>query len=245
MINYLDFKIDSNGEQLYYRMIAEGNVNLKENEIIIDPSFLFYLLSSEIQESDFTFYLPDTIVNLIAKSRDGEQERAFLLGFLSYWGTKRYKEINPNWGLFYENLNKMKIVSISDEMIASEQQTNELSFFLEQFTDHPYYTTFSPLKNVLGDCVGKIILFSKKTGKKILSKTRRLAKLLREKITALELPRRYSETLELKRNITARVTKKIPGKENSKFYIGLAIAVGGIWWTPVSVVGVAYAMLDP
>ncbi|WP_254488596.1 hypothetical protein, partial [Salmonella enterica] len=96
----------------------------------------------------------------------------------NYWGQKRYKNTPPDWNLFFENINRMKIVPITDEMIVTNEETNEMNFFLEQFINHPYYTTFSPLKNVLADCIGKIMLFSKKTGKKILSKTRRLSKLL-------------------------------------------------------------------
>lgn len=245
MINFLDFFINTDDNDLYIRAVARGKISLTDKEIIIDPSFLYYLQTAEIQESGFTFYLPDTILNLIERAREGEQERAFLTGFLNFWGQKRYKESNADWNLFFENMSRMKIVAITDEMIAAGEETSEMNFFLEQFVNHPFYTTFSPLKNVLGDCVGKIILFSKKTGQKILSKTRRLSKLLREKITVLELPKRYSETLELKRNFTAKLTKKLPGKENTKFFIGLGIAVGGMWWTPLGVAGIAYAFLDP
>ncbi len=245
MIHFLDFFIDADANDLHFRANARGRISIADKEIIIDPSFLYYLHTAEILESEFIFYFPDTISNLIDRAREGEQERAFLLGFLNYWGQKRYKSTPFDWSRFFENINRMKIVPITDEMLAINEEGNEMNFFLQQFINHPFYTTFSPLKNVLGDCVGKIMLFSRKTGKKILSKTRRLSKLLREKITVLEIPKRFNEILQLKRNLTAKLTKKIPGKENTKFFIGFGIAVGGFWWEPVGVVGIAYAFLDP
>lgn len=123
------------------------------------------MLSEEIVESEFTFYIPDTIVDLINKARDSMQE-GLLLGFLNFWGQNQNYDLTPNWNLFYDNLGRMKNDPITEEMILSNEVNNEFAFFLEQFIDHPFYTTLSPLKNVLGDCVGKILLFSKNTEKK-------------------------------------------------------------------------------
>lgn len=245
MIHFFNIFGNADQDNFHFEASVNGEISLFNKEIIIDPSFLYYLHTAEIWENDFMFYVPDSISVLIDRAREGEQERAFLSGFLNYWGQKRYKNTPPDWNLFFENINRMKIVPITDEMIVTNEETNEMNFFLEQFINHPYYTTFSPLKNVLADCIGKIMLFSKKTGKKILSKTRRLSKLLREKITVLELPESFDEVLQLKRNVTVRLTKKLPGKEKTKFFIGLGIAVGGLWWTPAGVVGIAYALMDP
>lgn len=246
MENYFGFNKDNHFE---YEISTKGTIDLYDNHIIIDPSFLYYMLSEEIIESKFTFYLPDTIVDLINKARDSVQERAFLLGFLNFWGQNQNYDSIPNWNLFYDNLGRMKVIPITEEMILSNEQNNEFAFFLEQFVDHPFYTTLSPLKNVLGDCVGKILLFSKNSGKKILSTTRRLSKLIREKITILiEFPSKIGENLELKKHITSRITKHIPGDKDIKFLISIVLTVGslgGILATPFGVAGLAYLMLDP
>jgi hypothetical protein len=207
------------------------------------------MLSEEIVESKFTYYIPDTILDLIYKSRESLQERAFLLGFLNFWGQNMKFDSIPNWNLFFDNLGRMKVIPITEEMIFSNEQNNEFVFFLEQFTDHPFYTTLSPLKNVLGDCIGKILLFSKKSGKKILSTTRRLSKLIREKITALiEFPSKIGEHLELKKHITSKIKNRLPGDKDIKFLISIVLTVGslgGILSTPFGVAGLAYLMLDP
>lgn len=87
----------------------------------------------------------------------------------------------------------MKIKPISHEDIKFGMSENYYENYLKLFTDHDFYVSMSQMINCLGDCIAKKIEFSKRTGKIILSKSRKLANLLREKIISLELPKHLAD----------------------------------------------------
>lgn len=240
------FDIDIIGNDLlHFRIHGYGNIELDRKELIIDPSVLHFLLFDKVKDNDFIFYLPDTLIRLIDKSKESEEHRMFLERFLNYWGYPYYHQNKkPNWNLFYNNIKTLKIKPITKDTLSTDNEKNNLEFYEKEFKNHSFYIALSPLTNVLADCVGKIVEFSKKTGTMILSKTRRLANLVREKIIALEIPKRMDNIVKAKQNITNKIFN-FQGGRATKFFLGLVIAIVSMENSKFNEISVLFAFFDP
>jgi len=231
---------------------GHGQFSIKYDEVILDPSFLFYLSSHKIKESEVTYYLPDNLLRLIERSKENSEYRQFLKSFLSFfrYGFSR-NIIEDDWFLFFENIQRMNIKPITQEMIKPEQNNDYYYDYLKFFQDHEFYLSMSPRINFLGDCIAKIMEFSRQTGKLILSKSRKLANLLREKIVSLELPKRLAELPDDFDNAfraKSEVLNKIfdfPGGRATKFFIGVCLGIGGFINPVIGGLGVAFVFIDP
>lgn len=231
----------------WFRLSVEGEIEFTHNEIILDPSVLFYMTCNELEESEATYYLPAELTQLISRSFDGENNeyRVFLKSFLNYFGDGA---TSPNldsnsWDLFRKNYNKISVVPITDSDVDNDSDYN---FYLETFNDHDFYISLSPFKNFLGACIGKIVQFSKKTGRVIVTKSRKLFDIVKDKITSIDLPRDVDKMAEAKQKITSGLFKR-KGLKGSKSFIAIALAVGGtvaggpVWGVP----GIVLAVIDP
>ncbi len=231
-------------KQLHFRLYGYGKFQLDRKEIIIDPSIFHFLLFHKIKKTDIVFYVPDNFLRLIKKAQENDEDRQFLDRFLNYWGYPNYRRIKKiSWSLFYENISNMDIKPITTELIGTDNK-NYLEEYLTEFKNHSFYISLSPLTNMLGDCIGKMIEFSKRTGMFIFSKTRKLALLIREKILSLEIPKRADKIIQEKQNYTQRLFN-FQGGRATKFFIGTAIAIGGVANPVVSLSGVLFAFIDP
>jgi hypothetical protein len=240
------FHFDLIGNKLlHFHLHVYGEFQLDRKEIIIDPSIFHFLLFNKIEKTDIVFYIPDNFLRLIKKSQENDEARHFLDRFLSFWGYPYYRRTKEimSWGLFYENISRMEIKPITTELIGTDNK-NYLEEYLSEFKNHSFYISLSPLTNMLGDCIGKMIEFSKRTGIFILSKTRQLARLIREKILSLEIPKRADNIIQAKQNYTQRLFN-FQGGQATKFFIGTAIAIGGVANPIVSLSGVLFAFVDP
>jgi|WetSurMetagenome_2_1015567.scaffolds.fasta_scaffold109509_1 hypothetical protein len=231
---------------------AHGQFSIKYDEVIIDPSFLFYLYSHKIKKSEITFYLPDNTLRLIERSKENSELRQFLKSFLTFFRYGFSRNIQEDdWSLFFENINQMNIKPITLEMIQPEKNHDYYYDYLKHFQDTDFNISMSPMINILGDCIGKIMEFSRQTGTLILTKSRRLANLLREKIISLELPRRLAElpddfdnAFRVKSHLLNRIFN-FPGGRTTKFFIGVCLGVGGFIHPVIGGLGVVFVFIDP
>lgn len=239
------FHFDLIGDKLlHFHLHGHGEFQLDRKEIIIDPSIFHFLLFNKIEKTDIVFYVPDNFLRLIKKAQENDEVRHFLDRFLSFWGYPYYRRTKEmSWGLFYENISNMDIKPITTELIGTDNK-NYLEEYLSEYKNHSFYISLSPLTNMLGDCIGKMIEFSKRTGMFIFSKTRQLARLIREKILSLEIPKRADNIIQAKQNYTQRLFN-FQGGRATKFFIGTAIAIGGVANPVVSLSGVLFAFVDP
>lgn len=240
-----NFHFDIIGDKLlYFRLHGYGEFLLDRKEIIIDPSIFHFLIFNKIEKSDLVFYIPDNLLRLIKKSQENDEARHFLDRFLRFWGYPYYRRTQEkSWDLFYENLRNMDIKPITREMIGMENESY-LDDYLKEYKKHSFYISLSPLTNMLGDCIGKMIEFSKRTGIFIFSKTRQLERLIREKILSLEIPKRADNIIQAKKNYTQRLFN-FQGGHATKFFIGTALSIGGSVEPILGLSSVLFVFLDP
>jgi len=81
----------------------------------------------------------------------------FLKSFLSYFKDpfKRNLE-NVSLKLFYDNIKKMDIRTISFDDIVIENSMVIYDDYLAMFTGHNFYISMSPKINFLADCIAKV-----------------------------------------------------------------------------------------
>ena len=249
----MHFEIDLFGdERNHFHFHFQGHFSLDYDEIILDPSVLFYLTSHKIKDSQIVYYLPDNLIRLIDRSKDNKEYQTFLKSFLTYFRYGYSRQIEENdWALFYQNIKSMVIKPISQDNIKSDRQDNYYENYLKMFSDHDFYISMSPSINFLGDCIAKIMEFSKRTGKTILSKSRKLSKLLREKIFLIELPKHLAELpnhidngLRLKSEMLNRMFE-FRGGRTTKFFVAVCLGVGGFIHPAIGGIGVAFIFIDP
>jgi hypothetical protein len=249
----MHFNIDLLGDgRNHFHFHGHGHFSLDYDEVILDPSVLFYLTSHKVQDSKIVYYLPDNLIKLIERSKEIKEYQTFLKSFLEYFRYGYSRQIKENdWALFYQNVKSMTIKPISQENIKSNQQDNYYENYLKMFSDHNFYISMSPRMNFLGDCIAKIMEFSKQTGKLILSKSRKLANLLREKIISLELPKHLAEMpnhmdngLRVKSELLNRIFD-FQGGRTTKFFVAVCLGVGGFIHPAIGGIGVAFIFIDP
>ena len=233
------------GRKNHFHFRGHGHLLLDYEEVILDPSVLFYLTSHKIMKSQIIYYLPDNLIRLIDRSKKSEKHLLFLESFLTYFGYGYSKQIKENdWKLFYENIQSITIKQISLDDIKSNQQDNYYDNYLKMFANHNFYVSMSPQINFLGDYIAKIMEFSKRTGKIILSKSRKLSNLLRENIISLELPKRFDSTIQAKSNLLNRMFD-FQGGRTTKFFIGISLGIGGFFNPVIGASGLIFAFIDP
>lgn len=249
----MHFDIDLLGDgRNHFHFHGHGHFSLDYSEVILDPSVLFYFTLHKINETQIIYYLPDNLIRLINRSQESKEHQTFLKSFLTYFSYGYSKQIEENdWNLFYQNISVMNIKPISLDDIKANQKHDYYKRYLKLFSEHGFYISMSPKINFLGDCIAKILEFSKRTGRIILSKSRKLANLLREKIISLELPRRFAEMpnnfdngLRIKSELLNRMFD-FRGGRTTKFFIAVCLGVGGLTNPTLGVIGVAFIFIDP
>lgn len=249
----MHFEIDLLGNGInHFHFHGHGHFYFEYDEVILDPSVLFYLTKHKIKETQIVYYLPDNLVRLIEKSKENKELRVFLKSFLSFFRYPYSRNIEENnWTIFYQNIQRMIIKPISQDDILTDPKYNYYENYLELFSDHKFYTSMSPMINFLGDCIAKIMEFSKKSGKMILSKSRKLANLLREKIISLELPKHLAEMpnhfdngLKMKSELLNKMFD-FKGGKTTKFFLAVCLGIGGFIHPAIGGIGVAFVFIDP
>lgn len=103
------------------------------------------------------------------------------------------------------------------------------------------------MKGTVQQAVTTILSYSKRTSTAILMRGRQLAEFLRDWIVSLELPSRADQVVKKKATFAARLLA-FKGGLATKFFVGLALSIGGLFPDAppiVNVAGVALAFADP
>lgn len=247
---HLDIDFHGNGKN-HFHFHGHGNFSFDYKEAILDPSVLYYLCYKRIKQTDILYYLPDNMIRLIERSKENEENKDFLMSFLTFFRYGFGRKIkDENMNLFYSNIETMTIKPISSENIKTDQE-DYYEKYLKMFSKHDFYISMSPMINFLGDYIAMILEFSKITGKIILSKSRKLANLLKENIISLELPKRimnipqnFDDALDVKGDFLNRMFD-FRGGRSAKFFIAVCLGIGGFIHPAIGGLGVAFVFVDP
>lgn len=213
----------------------------ERSEYILDLSLIMYLAQFEISEegNGVRFLVPQVLQELL-ESNDVETlqliERVF--GVPLFVSRSRLLDLS----LLRVNLNRLQSrgeLEYFDEDV--DQDVQDISF---QIVPEPRRFEMRRAATFVRKYVSGILTRSRRGGQAILMKTRQLPTLLRERIAVLELPSRADRLVEQKSGIMRRLFG-FRGGRSTKAFIGITIAVGGIYWLPVGVAGVAFAFADP
>ncbi len=220
---------------------AYGTISVPPNKLIFDPSVLYTLMHHELKKGNFEIYTPDRLLDIIDLSRKNDKYKAFLRRFLCYFSYRGVASIEEHhWEMLYRNIERVPIRRITDENI----EVQEYNTIRSMFEKHSFYISMSPKVNFLGEIVAKIICFSKKTSIAILSKTRRLLSLVRERIVALELPRKLDDIVLRKQKVTGQLFDFHGGKA-TKFFVGVVLSVTSYFSPIIGVPGMLFVLMDP
>ena len=237
-----EFMFHGNNGVGHFHFHGHGIFEIPPKALIFDPSVLHYLMSHELLDNGYQVYLPDSLLKLIYLSKENDEYKEFLGRFLFYFSYQRGSELTEhNWNMFYGNIEKISINPIAVEDIEDKEGYESI---LSMFRKHTFYVSMSPKMNFLGDVLAKIIEFSKKSGVAVLSKTRRLANLLRERIVTLELPQKFDDVVMKKQEITKQLFH-FQGGRATKFFVGVILSAGGFVHPAIGVPGLVFAFMDP
>jgi hypothetical protein len=102
------------------------------------------------------------------------------------------------------------------------------------------------MRKVVRNSVTTTLSVSKRTGMGILMRGRDFSRMIRDRITQLELPAKSDRILESKAALTSRIFS-FKGGRSTKFCVGLGLATAGVFTTvwPVTVGGLVFAFTDP
>lgn len=105
---------------------------------------------------------------------------------------------------------------------------------------------FARMLQTVRESTVTLLSASKRTGMSILMRGRDFCRLVRDRITQLELPAKADALVELKAGLFRRLYA-FKGVKGTKVFVGIALSVAGIWVTaPVLTgAGVVLAIVDP
>ncbi len=193
-------------------------------EFILDPSFLNFLRYREMAETSIISYLPEKLDMLISSAREAGYHRQMLGSFLEYFShpIESLEGTEPSWDRFFMNMDRINPSRITDAHVTEDNPV--YSFLVKAFQDHPFYVTLSPITNLLGDTLGKMIEFSRNTGTLIVSKTRELMTMLAETCFILNLPDKLDSLQRNKQKVYELF--QFPGGTSFKWFVNGVLTVG-------------------
>jgi hypothetical protein len=104
------------------------------------------------------------------------------------------------------------------------------------------------MRNTVRKSITTTLSVSKRTGMGILMRGHDFSRLIRDRITQLELPAKHNQFFEKKTQLTSRLFSFKGGKA-VKFYVGVGVALGGLVATslamPLGIGGLALCFVDP
>lgn len=232
---FYEFKLNTLCEKLD-RLLVELD---KKNEAIIDISVYPELIKMRGKNDLYpTYYFPDTIKKLILQE---EKYKEFLQRLIRKW-TKRYVDFELLKNIFIkEGIPWARIKVITKDMVDEEVY----SFCYEKFTLKELEISFSPKFNLLGDLIGKILGFAKKSGIPILMRNQTLVRFVKKSIIGVF---GFNIFVDKKQEI---LEKYIPLRKTRfiRWLIGVAIQVNK-FETPLlsrlkDFLGIVLILMDP
>lgn len=156
----------------------EEKISTPSKEAILDIS-VFPELNKIVEVSRFDFkpvyYIPDTVYKLFIKAKTDVQYYQLITDLFRKWTTRSIDFRLLSRISHEKEIGGIRFVPITKEMVDMEVY----EFCYERFVDEKLFAELSPRTNVLGDIIGKILGFAKRSKIPILMLNRKLATMVR------------------------------------------------------------------
>ena len=206
-----------------------------EKRAILDVSTypaLGRMSQTNLPGSFVTYYVPDTIAKLLSRGKEDRQYYYFMTRLFTRW-TRRYIDLGILDRMFIER----KYPGAKVELITEEIVDKEVySFCYKNFVSKDLIVELSPKFNLVGDIIGKILGFAKKSGVPILMMSQRLVRDVKVLIPIFEAANTF---FDHKHSFFVRLIPGIERTRGIRWIIGITIGVA------ISPVGFVLAVIDP
>lgn len=206
----------------------------RDSRAILDVSVypeLYKMLEARQLDFSPTYYFPDTIAKLLSVAKENKQYYYFITRLLTRW-TQRYIDFEMLDKIFIgKGFPQAKIKLITEDII----DKRVYSFCYENFVSKDLVIEFSPEFNLVGDIIGKILGFAKKSKTPILLMNQRLVRDVRRLIPIFETANAFVDQKQkfFGRFIPLERTRGI------RWFIGITVG------TMVNPIGFVLAVIDP
>jgi len=225
--------------------IKEMILGLEEkNEAILDisayPELGRILQASTLDTYPTTYFLPDTIDKLLSVARRNPQYYYFLTKLFTRW-TQRYIDFRIlGKALAEKEQPHVNIQLITEEMI--DRETYLLCY--EKFVAKDLFVELSPRLNLVGDIIGKMLGFAKKSRVPILMMSRRLIREIREEIPIFETANMFADS---KRRMFQRLIPNLEKTRGIRWFVAFTVEIVGFSVAgPVAApLGFVLTIMDP
>ncbi|MFA6362371.1 hypothetical protein [Methanoregula sp.] len=214
---------------------------LDPTQSILDLStypFLEKIISQKEQANQQEFCIPDTIPKLLSKAVDDPRYYYAITKLFSQW-TRREVDLQFLSKLL---LSENKLPNIKIKIIQMDDVDPEVyRYCYDNIVNKKLVVEFSPKFNILGDIIGKMLGYAKKTKTPLLMFNDKLVKLVKS------IPVFLNNSLKVKQEF---FSKRIPHLEYGRgvrFYLGIVLEMGtAVYSIPLaSEAGYILMILDP
>ena len=224
------------------------NISSREPEFVIHgPSSLYYIANGSAQiDIPYKIAVPDILMNLIRSAREGNENHNQFLFNLIMEDHKDEEQLTHDvivdhlfsyFRIIYEQ-NKLYEITVED---IDKTISQELS---ESFPDQGYEISLSPEQNFMRNFFIRALSWSRKTGAIIVESTINKFVALGKYIHSLQLPSKADAIIKEKQEFLNSIFN-FNGGRALKWFIGVAIAIGGLPHVSIAALGVGVAFIDP
>jgi hypothetical protein len=222
----------------------------QDGDITVIPSLYFWrrIDDSWPVDKDVRVAIPENLIRLFELAAENSGKHVDFLAFVFTQNFRGRQANAEDWVEFSRA--RLRIIRALEETrrlirITEKHVDGEVeAAFKGAFDNQRYEIEMSPRRNFLRDFFVRVISYSKQTGAKIVDKSGNFFRAAGRFIAALQIPDRIDDITEKKQRLSNRVFGFRGGK-GAKFFIGVVVSAGGIYLTPVSVVGLMIAFTDP
>lgn len=215
--------------------------------IIPGPSSLYFIASGgAVLDSPFRYAIPENLMKLLDMAAEGSEEHVKFLSRVVLEDHPDREQLPIDVivahlrGFFAELYELDHLTVIRDEDVDPVIE----EAIIDSFEEGGYDISLSPKKNFIRDYFARALSWSKKTGAVLIESTKKSFVALGDYIVSLQLPQKADALVKDKQRFVNRVFRFSGGK-SVKWVLGLTIAVSGLAYPPLGVIGVGIAFIDP
>lgn len=208
----------------------------KENKVILDisvyPELKKVLENQRSENFNNSYYFPDTIAKLLLKAKENSQYYYFMTKLFTRW-TQRYIDFSILNRIFIKKeFPEGKIKLITEDIIDEEVY----SFCYENFISKDLMVDLSLEFNLIGDILGKVLGFAKKSKTPILMLNQRLVNDIKRLIPVFDTANTF---VDKKRTFFRKFMPHLERTRGIRWFIGITVG------TVISPAGFVLTVIDP